>query len=74
MNQEVTETMKFCSINYAPSEMCDNLTLTSEANSSSVELKLPLSLQSHSVLKVCYLATASNGTYTVSTQGVIDIG
>ena len=74
MNQEVTETMRFCSINYAPNQMCDNLTLTTEANSSSVKLKLPLSLQSDSVLKVCYLATASNGTYTVRTQGIISIG
>ena len=70
-NKHVTDSQKYCSVHYAPGETCDNLMRVSEVNSTSNEQKLLLSVEHEDELNICYIATASNGTYTIRTQGIL---
>ena len=76
MNQQKTDTLKYCGIEYGPGETCNNLLQTSAANFTSIEHKLPLliSVEFEDELSICYTATASNGTYVIRTQGILAIG
>ena len=74
VNKHVTDLQKYCGLHYGPGGACDNLTRVSEVNSTSNEQRLLLSVEREDELNVCYVATASNGTYTIRTQGILSIG
>ena len=73
-DKHATGLQKYCGVHYGPGRTCDNLTRVSEVNSTSNEQKLLLSIEHEDELNVCYIATASNGTYTIRTQGILSIG
>lgn len=65
---------KSCSIRYGPGESCNNLSSTSQMNSTGNYLSLKLSLQPHVQLIYCFSVSARNGTNEIVTKGVFSAG
>ena len=71
--------MKSCSIAYGPTtEECDNMAIHSRVSnttftSDSVVIHLPVLLDSIG-MEYCYIATASNGTFTAMMKGTFSTG
>lgn len=70
--------MKSCSIAYGPTETCDNTVnhsriSNSTVTSDSVVINLPVLSESIG-MEYCYVATASNGTFTAIVKGTFSTG
>ena len=71
--------MKSCSIAYGPTtEECDNMAIHSRISnttftSDSVVINLPV-LSDSIGIEYCYIATASNGTFTAMVKGTFSTG
>ena len=71
--------MKSCSIAYGPTtEECDNMAIHSHVSnttstSDSVVINLPVLSESIG-MEYCYVATASNGTFTAMVKGTFSTG
>ena len=67
--------MKSCSIAYGPAETCDHHSHISNATVTSDSVVINLLVLSESIgMEYCYVATASNGTFTAMVKGTFSTG